>query len=78
MGELEIEHKGLLLGVRGKGMPGVPTYREETRHLPPPPASTLVLYTDGLTDRRQRLDAGGRYTEAEALAEASRGLGHRG
>ena len=65
VGELEIEHKGLLLGVRGKGMPGAPTYHEETRHLPP--GSTLVLYTDGLTDRRQR-PGGGHYTEAEALA----------
>ena len=34
-GELEIEHKGVLLGVRGKGIPGLPTYREETRQLPP-------------------------------------------
>jgi len=65
VGELEIEHKGLLLGVRGKGMPGAPTYHEETRHLPP--GSTLVLYTDGLTDRRQRR-GGGHYTEAEAKA----------
>jgi serine phosphatase RsbU (regulator of sigma subunit) len=65
VGELEIEHKGLLLGVRGKGMPGAPLYREETRHLPP--GSTLVLYTDGLTDRRHR-HGGGHYTEAEALA----------
>jgi PAS domain S-box-containing protein len=61
--ELEIEHKGLLLGVRGKGMAGLPTFHEETRQLPP--GSALVLYTDGLTDRRQRLD-GGHYTEAEA------------
>ena len=65
VGELEIEHKGVLLGVRGKGMAGVPTYREETRQLPP--GSTLVLYTDGLTDRRQRIDGSGHYTEAEAV-----------
>jgi serine phosphatase RsbU (regulator of sigma subunit) len=63
--QMEIEHKGLLLGVRGKGIPGVPTYREETRHLAP--GSTLVFYTDGLTDRRQRADGDGHYTEAEAL-----------
>ena len=43
---MEIEHKGVLLGVRGKGMPGLPTYREETRRLKP--GSTLVFYTDGL------------------------------
>jgi PAS domain S-box-containing protein len=64
VGELEIEHKGVLLGVRGKGIPGLPTYREEMRELPP--GSTLVFYTDGLTDRRQRLDGSGHYTEAEA------------
>ena len=62
--ELEIEHKGLLLGVRGKGMAGLPTFHEEVRELPP--GSALVLYTDGLTDRRQRLDGSGHYTEAEA------------
>src|SRR5215467_1838289 len=65
VGQMEIEHKGLLLGVRGKGIPGLPTYREETRYLAP--GSTLVFYTDGLTDRRQRADGGGHYTEAEAL-----------
>jgi PAS domain S-box-containing protein len=64
VGQMEIEHKGLLLGVRGKGIPGLPTYREETRYLAP--GSALVLYTDGLTDRRPRA-GGGHYTEAEAL-----------
>ena len=62
--ELEIEHFGVLLGIRGKGMPAVPPYREETRQLKP--GSTLVLYTDGLTDRRQRADGTGHYTEDEA------------
>ena len=61
---LEIEHFGVLLGIRGKGMPAVPPYREETRQLKP--GSTLVLYTDGLTDRRQRADGSGHYTEDEA------------
>ncbi len=65
VGQMEIEHKGLLLGVRGKGIAGLPTYREETRYLAP--GSALVFYTDGLTDRRQRADGGGHYTEAEAL-----------
>src|SRR5262252_986873 len=65
VGELEIEHKGVLLGVRGKGIPGLPTYREEVRQLPP--GSTLVFYTDGLTDRRHRRDGTGHYTEAEAV-----------
>jgi len=63
VGEMEIEHKGVLLGVRGKGMPGLPPYREETRKLPP--GSTLVFYTDGLTDRRQRMDGNGHYSDAE-------------
>jgi PAS domain S-box-containing protein len=62
--ELEIEHKGLLLGVRGIGGPGLPTYHEEQRTLQP--GSVLVLYTDGLTDRRQRADGTGHYTPAEA------------
>jgi len=62
--ELEIEHNGVLLGVRGTGVAGLPTYREETRTLKP--GTTLVLYTDGLTDRRQRADGSGHYTEAEA------------
>src|ERR1022692_4633232 len=63
--QMEIKHKGLLLGVRGKGMPGIPTYREETHELAA--GDTLVLYTDGLTDRRHRSDGRGHYTEAEAL-----------
>jgi PAS domain S-box-containing protein len=73
--DLEIENFGVLLGIRGKGMPGVPPYREETRQLKP--GSTLVLYTDGLTDRRQRADGSGHYTEAEArqmLCSAVRGV----
>ena len=62
--ELDIEHHGVLLGVRGTGVAGLPTYREETRTLKP--GTTLLLYTDGLTDRRQRADGTGHYTEAEA------------
>ena len=62
--DLDIEHHGVLLGVRGTGVAGLPTYREETRTLKP--GTTLVLYTDGLTDRRQRADGSGHYTEAEA------------
>ena len=63
--QMEIRHKGLLLGVRSKGMPGLPTYHEETHELAA--GDTLVLYTDGLTDRRHRSDGRGHYTEAEAL-----------
>jgi PAS domain S-box-containing protein len=62
--DLEIEHHGVLLGVRGTGVAGLPTYREESCTLEP--GTTLVLYTDGLTDRRQRVDGSGHYTEAEA------------
>jgi len=51
--------------VRGKGIRGLPTYKEETLILPP--GATLVLYTDGLTDRRARADGAGHYTEEEAL-----------
>jgi hypothetical protein len=65
VGTMEIAHKGVLLGVRGRGIAGVPTYREETVLLPP--GATLVFYTDGLTDRRTRADGLGHYTEDEAL-----------
>ncbi len=60
--ELEIE-RGLLLGVRGMGVSAVPTYVEEVRKLPP--GCALVLYTDGLTERRQRADGRGLYSEDE-------------
>lgn len=63
---LEVRHKGVLLGVRGRGIRGLPTYREQTVTLPP--GAALVLYTDGLTDRRSRADGDGHYTEAEAVA----------
>jgi serine phosphatase RsbU (regulator of sigma subunit) len=62
---LEVRHKGVLLGVRGRGIRGLPTYREQTVKLPP--GAALVLYTDGLTDRRSREDGSGHYTEAEAV-----------
>jgi serine phosphatase RsbU (regulator of sigma subunit) len=76
--QLDIKHKGVLLGVRGRGMPALPTYREESRYLAP--GSTLVFYTDGLVDRRQRVDGGGHYSDAdvqqmlrEAVRDASGG-----
>jgi PAS domain S-box-containing protein len=61
--QLEIRDRGVLLGVRGKGVRGLPTYREEMRYLAP--GSTLVFYTDGLVDRRQRAGGEGHYTDAE-------------
>ena len=63
--QLEILDRGVLLGVRGKGVPGLPTYREENRYLAP--GSTLVFYTDGLIDRRQRADGNGHYSDAEVM-----------
>jgi serine phosphatase RsbU (regulator of sigma subunit) len=63
--QLEFRHKGVLLGVRGKGIRGLPTYKEQTILVPP--GAILVFYTDGLTDRRTRADGSGHYTEAEAV-----------
>jgi serine phosphatase RsbU (regulator of sigma subunit) len=62
--QLEFQHKGVLLGVRGKGIRGLPTYKEQT--IVVPPGAILVFYTDGLTDRRTRADGSGHYTEVEA------------
>jgi Stage II sporulation protein E (SpoIIE) len=63
MQQMEIE-EGVLLGVRGI-VPGMPPYREESRDLPP--GSTLIFYTDGLVDRRQRVDGAGKYDDAEVF-----------
>jgi serine phosphatase RsbU (regulator of sigma subunit) len=63
--QLEFQHKGVLLGVRGKGIRGLPTYKEQTVVVPP--GAILVFFTDGLTDRRTRADGSGHYTEDEAL-----------
>jgi serine phosphatase RsbU (regulator of sigma subunit) len=63
--QLEFQHKGVLLGVRGKGIRGLPTYKEQTIDVPP--GAILVFFTDGLTDRRTRADGAGHYTEAEAV-----------
>jgi PAS domain S-box-containing protein len=74
--QLEIRDKGVLLGVRGKGIEGLPTYKEQALVLPG--GATLVLYTDGLTDRRVRADGPGHYTGEEAagmLREAVRAAG---
>jgi serine phosphatase RsbU (regulator of sigma subunit)/anti-sigma regulatory factor (Ser/Thr protein kinase) len=64
--QMEIEHQGVLLGVRGNvGIPGLPTYREESRTLPA--GSTLIFYTDGLVDRRHRADGPGHYEDVEVF-----------
>jgi len=64
--QMEIE-PGVLLGVQG--MPGTPPYREETRTLPA--GATLIFYTDGLTDRRHRVDGAGHYDDAEVFSMLS-------
>ena len=70
--QLEFQHKGVLLGVRGKGIRGLPTYQEQTIGMPP--GAILVFYTDGLTDRRTRADGSGHYTEAEAAQMLQRAV----
>ncbi len=62
---LELKYQGVLLGVRGSGISALPTYREETRLLPP--GATLIFYTDGLVDRRARADGPGHYGDAEVM-----------
>src|ERR1700722_5927521 len=66
---LELKHQGVLLGVRSSGIPGLPTYREETKELPP--GATLIFYTDGLVDRRARADGPGHYDDAEVMGMLS-------
>jgi serine phosphatase RsbU (regulator of sigma subunit) len=63
--QLEFLYKGVLLGVRGKGIRGLPTYKEQT--ITVPAGAILVFYTDGLTDRRTRAGGAGHYSEAEAV-----------
>ena len=77
--QLEFAYKGVLLGVRGKGIRGLPTYKEQTIGMPP--GAILVFYTDGLTDRRTRADGSGHYSETEAvemLQQAVRGASASG
>src|SRR6201987_4399678 len=71
--QVEFLYKGVLLGVRGKGSRGLPTYREQTIGMPP--GAILVFYTDGLTDRRTRADGSGHYTEGEAVQMLQRPVG---
>src|SRR5712692_5857329 len=70
--QLEFQHKGVLLGVRGKGIRGLPTYKEQTIAMPP--GAILVFFTDGLTDRRTRADGSGHYSEAEAVEMLQRAV----
>ncbi|MEU6996726.1 SpoIIE family protein phosphatase [Nonomuraea sp. NPDC046570] len=61
--ELDIEEVGQPLGVRAKGMHADLVYKEETRTLPP--GAALLLYTDGLVDRRPTRESGGRMPSDE-------------
>jgi hypothetical protein len=54
--ELEITEVGHPLGVSAKGMHADLVFKEETLELPP--GATLILYTDGLVDRRPVRDSG--------------------
>ncbi|MEU6777664.1 SpoIIE family protein phosphatase [Nonomuraea angiospora] len=62
--ELDIEEVGQPLGVHAKGLHADLVYKEETRTLPP--GAALLLYTDGLVDRRPGRD-GQVPSEAETL-----------
>ncbi|MGN9846250.1 SpoIIE family protein phosphatase [Nonomuraea sp. H19] len=62
--ELDIEEVGQPLGVRAKGLHADLVYKEETRTLPP--GAALLLYTDGLVDRRPSRD-GRMPTDEETL-----------
>ncbi|PZG42175.1 histidine kinase [Spongiactinospora gelatinilytica] len=55
--ELDIHEVGQPLGVHAKGIHADLVYKEETRTLPP--GASLLLYTDGLVDRRPARDADG-------------------
>jgi anti-sigma regulatory factor (Ser/Thr protein kinase) len=75
--ELAFHSKGALLGVRGQGVGGEILFNEESCELKP--GSTLVLYTDGLIERRPK-DNGDYYTSDEArqmLSEAIATVGRR-
>ncbi|GLU47453.1 SpoIIE family protein phosphatase [Nocardiopsis ansamitocini] len=48
--DLELQFRDKLLGAKHKGVPGESVYQQATLTLPP--GATLLLYTDGLVDRR--------------------------
>ncbi|WP_019629080.1 ATP-binding SpoIIE family protein phosphatase [Actinomadura atramentaria] len=68
VGELGFESEGAMLGVRAPGLGGEIVFNEETAELKP--GSTLVLYTDGLIDRRPKDD--GEYHSREEAREMVR------
>ncbi|SDI26491.1 PAS domain S-box-containing protein [Sinosporangium album] len=64
-GELALSEVGQPLGVRAKGMPVDLVYKEECITLAP--GAALLLYTDGLVDRRPLRDADGRAQEEDIV-----------
>lgn len=70
--ELEYRSKGALLGIRGHGVGGEIIFNEESVELKP--GTTLVLYTDGLIERRPK-DNGEYYTSEEARAMVREAIG---
>lgn len=61
--ELPIKEVGQPLGVRAKGLPADLIYKEETLTLPR--GSALLLYTDGLVDRRPGREGDGQEASEE-------------
>ena len=70
VGRLEMSEPGVPLGVRDKGVGGDVMFTEETRDLPP--GSTMILYTDGLVERRPRDDVDGAYWDEDVAVRMLR------
>jgi len=70
VGRLEMSEPGVPLGVRDKGVGGDVMFTEETRSLPP--GATLILYTDGLVERRPRDDVDGAYWDEDVAVRMLR------
>lgn len=70
VGRLEMSEPGVPLGVRDKGIGGDIMFTEEIRELPP--GATLIMYTDGLVERRPRGDADGEYWDEDVAVHMLR------
>lgn len=69
---LEIRNKGALLGAPADRRATPPSYKEEALILPT--GAALILYTDGLTDRRTCRDGSVTYTEEESVGMLCRAI----